>query len=149
MEAAARLYHNGKIKHLLLSGSGNNNGYDEPAEMQALAIKLGVPESAMTLDYSGFRTLDSIARAKEVYGLTHFTIITNQYHAYRALFLSRHYGLQAVAFSAEKVPLRALGGNLVREWLARVKAVLDIYVLHTPPTFLGPKIGIGPGKARD
>jgi SanA protein len=142
MEAAARLYHKGKVKHLLLSGSGDNNGYDEPAEMRALAIELGVPESAMTLDHAGLRTLDSIARAKEVYGLTHFTIITNQYHTYRALFLSRHYRLHAVAFSAEKIPLKALASNLVREWLARVKAVLDVYLFHTPPKFLGPKIEI-------
>src|SRR5262245_47803213 len=119
IEDAARLYHSGKIKHLLLSGRRNNRGYNEPGEMKSLALEFGVPESAMTLDYAGFRTLDSIIRAKEVYGLTRFTIITNNFHTYRALFLSKGNNIDAVAFYSEQFPATKLGPEIPREWLAR------------------------------
>jgi SanA protein len=142
MEDAARLYHSGKVKHLLLSGRRNNRGYNEPGEMKALALELGVPESAMTLDYSGFRTLDSIVRAKEVYGLTRFTIITNDFHTYRALFLSQCNKIDAVAFYSERFPVTTLGVEIPREWAARVKAVLDVYVLQKQPRVLGPRVEI-------
>jgi SanA protein len=142
MEDAARLYHSGKVKHLLLSGRRNSRGYNEPAEMKTLALELGVPESAMTLDYSGFRTLDSIIRAKEVYGLTRFTIVTNNFHTYRALFLSKGNNIDAVAFYSEQFPVTKLGPEIPREWLARVKAVIDVYILQTQPRVLGPRVEI-------
>jgi SanA protein len=142
MEDAARLYHDGKIKHLLLSGRRNNRGYNEPDEMKTLALELGVPESAMTLDYAGFRTLDSIIRAKEVFGLTRFTIITNDFHTYRALFLCNMNNIDAVAFYSERFPVTKLGAEIPREWLARVKAVIDVYILQKQPRVLGPKVEI-------
>jgi SanA protein len=142
MEDAARLYHSGKVKHLLLSGRRNTRGYNEPAEMKALALELGVPESAMTLDYAGFRTLDSIIRAKEVYGLTRFTIITNNFHTYRALFLSKGNNVDAVAFYSEQFSVAKLGPEIPREWAARVKAVIDVYILQTQPRVLGPRVEI-------
>jgi SanA protein len=142
MEDAARLYHSGKVKHLLLSGRRNNRGYNEPAEMKMLALELGVPESAMTLDYAGFRTLDSIIRAKEVYGLMRLTIITNNFHTYRALFLSKGNEIDAVAFYSEQFPVTKLGIEIPREWLARVIAVIDLYILRTQPRVLGPKVEI-------
>ncbi len=129
-EAAAKLYRAGKVKHLLLSGDSRADGYDEPIEMKAALSELGVPESAMTLDSSCTRTLDSIVRAKEVFGFNRLTIITDDFHTSRALFLSRYYGIDAVAFSSAEIPLKTSRGNRVREWLARVKAVLDVYVLH-------------------
>ncbi|MBO0720782.1 MAG: YdcF family protein [Blastocatellia bacterium] len=143
MEDAAQLYHSGKIKHLLLSGRRNTRGsYNEPAEMKSLGLELGVPESAMTLDYAGYRTLDSVVRAKEVYGLTRFTIITNDFHTYRALFLSKSNNIDAVAYYSEEFPLMQLGEEIPREWLARVKAVIDVYLLQKQPRVLGPRVEI-------
>ncbi len=142
VEDAAQLYHCGKVKHLIMSGRGNHMGLDEPGEMKDLAVELGVPESAITLDRYSFRTLDSIVRAKEVYGLTKFTIITNDFHTCRALFLSEYYGIDSVAYHSIKTPYSISRANLIREWLARVKAVLDVYILRTRPKLLGPRIEI-------
>jgi SanA protein len=135
MRAAARLYQSGKVRRLLLSGNSHADGddFDEPAEMRAALLYLGVPESAITLDHASTRTLDSIVRAKEVFGLNHLTIITDDFHTYRALFLSNYYGLDAVAFSSLDIPFEESKKARVREWVARVKAVLDVYVLHTQP----------------
>ncbi|MGE0130367.1 MAG: vancomycin high temperature exclusion protein [Blastocatellales bacterium] len=141
-EAAARLYHEGKVKHLLLSGDNHIASYDEPTDMKDALLELGVPRSAMTLDYAGFRTLDSIARAKSVFGLNRLTIITDDFHSQRALFLSRSYGVDAVAFRSEPVPLEYSATTRMREWLARVKAFLDVYALRTQPRFYGPRVEI-------
>ena len=142
VEAAAKLYHAGKVKHLLLSGDNHTASYDEPTDLQDALLKLGVPRSSMTLDYAGFRTLDSIVRAKTVFGLSRLTIITDDFHSQRALFISRSYGVDAVAFCSKSVPFKYSSSTRMREWLARVKAVLDVYALRTQPKFYGPKIEI-------
>lgn len=137
VEAAAALYHAGMVKHLLLSGDNHIAGYDEPTDMKESLVTLGVPESAITLDYAGFRTLDSVVRARKVFGQSQVTIVTDDFHAARAVFLARHEGLDAVAFCSAKVSARFLARSRVREVGARVKAALDVYVLHTRPHFLG------------
>ena len=142
IEAAAALYHAGKVKHLLLSGDNHVAGYDEPTDMAEALMELGVPPSAMTLDYAGFRTLDSVVRAKKVFGQSQITIVTDDFHVARAVFLARHEGLDAVAFCSAKVSTRFSARTRVREVGARVKAALDIYVLNTKPHFLGEPIQI-------
>lgn len=139
IEAAAALYHAGKIKHLLLSGDNRRKDYDEPTLMKAALLQKGVPETAMTLDYAGFRTLDSVVRAKEVFGLSAYTVISQRFHDQRALFIARHEGIDAIGFCARDVALRRGLKTQVREAFARVKAVLDLYVLRTEPKFAGPK----------
>ena len=103
MTAAALLYRSGRVRHLLLSGDNGTRGYDEPADMQAALLALGVPADAMTLDDAGFRTLDSVVRAGgEVFGQRRLTIITDRFHAYRAVFLTRQAGIDAVAFPVRR-----------------------------------------------
>lgn len=142
ISAAAALYHAGKVKHILVSGDNHIESYDEPTDMKNALMDKGVPEDAITLDYAGFRTLDSIVRAKEVFGLSRFTIVSDRFHDFRALFISNYYGLDAIAFAAEEVPIIYSFRASVREYLARYKAVLDLYVLKTEPKFLGAKIVI-------
>ena len=111
--------------------------------MQKALIKLGVPAEAITLDYAGLRTLDSIVRCKEIFGQTNITIITQPFHSYRALFISRYFHVDAVALVAnepnQEDALRVYG----REYLARTKAILDLYILGTSPRHLGDKEPIG------
>ena len=142
MAAAAALYRAGKVKHLLLSGDNGTRGYDEPADMRAALLALGVPADATTLDAAGFRTLDSVVRARQVFGQCRLTIITDRFHTYRALFLARHEGIDAVAFPSREVALRFSMKSRVREYLADVRACLDLYVLRTRPRFLGEPIPV-------
>jgi len=142
--AAAKLYKAGKVRHLLVSGDNRRKNYDEPALMKKALLAAGVPETALTLDCAGFRTLDSVVRAKEVFGLQQFTIISQRFHDQRALLIARHYGIDAIGFCAGDISLRYGLRTQIREAFARVKAVLDLYVIHTKPKFLGPKIIILP-----
>ena len=82
------LYHSGRVRGLLLSGDNGSRGYDEPADMKNSLMALGVPGGAITLDDAGFRTLDSVVRAKEVFGQRRLTIITDRFHCFRAVFLA-------------------------------------------------------------
>ncbi len=135
---AAELYRLGKVKHLIVSGANPDSSYNEPRAMYRELVKAGVPEKVITMDFAGFRTLDSMVRAQAIFGLTRFTVVTQRYHSYRAVFLGRKMNMNVVAFLA---PATSTGGmgvrNPPREVLARVKAVLDVFLLRTEPKFLG------------
>ncbi len=141
MQAAAELYHAGKVAHLILSGDNGTKKYNEPEAMQQALIQLGVPKDKLTLDYAGFRTLDSVIRCEKIFGQDRFTIISQKWHNHRALFIANSRGLDAVAYNAPKV-VNASRKATNREYLARVKAVLDIYILGKEPKFLGKKENI-------
>ena len=148
IETAAELYKKGKIDHLILSGDNRTIYYNEPMAMLKALLKKGVPASAITLDYAGLRTLDSIVRCKEIFGQSKFIIITQPFHSYRALFISRYHDINAIAMVAEEPDFEYSFKVRVREYLARTKAVLDLYVLKTTPRFLGEKEEVNVQKAQ-
>lgn len=139
MIAAAELYRNGKVKHLIVSGANPDQTYNEPRQMRRALIALGVPGESITMDFAGFRTLDSVVRAQTVWGLQRFTIITQRYHSYRALFIARKLGMRdAVGYTARIGESAAFGNrHPARETVARLKAVLDLFLLNTQPRFVG------------
>jgi SanA protein len=140
IQATAALYKAGKIKAVIVSGDNHRHGYDEPTDMKQALIEAGVPEAKITCDYAGFRTLDSVARAKKVFGQTQVLIVSQRFHNQRALYLAKCYGIDAIAFDAADVKLEWAMKTYFREILARVKAVLDMHVLHTRPRFYGPPV---------
>lgn len=139
IEMAATLYSLGKIDHFILSGDNSSRYYNEPVEMKKALIRRGVPASAITLDYAGLRTLDSVVRSKKIFGQNKITIITQPFHSYRALFISRYYDMDAVAMVADDPAFKQTFKVRLREYLARTKAVLDLYIFKTDPRFLGEK----------
>lgn len=139
IKAAANLYSSGHIQRFIVSGANPDASYNEPRKMYQALRKAGVPDSALTLDFAGFRTLDSVIRAKEVFGEDDLIIISQQFHGHRALFIADRHDVTAVAYAAGDVSLKIGWRVLVREALARVRAVLDIYLWRTGPKFLGPQ----------
>ena len=142
MDAAAQLYRSGKVRHFILSGDNHIETYDEPSDMKAALVERGVPESAITLDYAGFRTLDSVVRCKDVFDQQQVIIVSQEFHNLRAVFIARSKGIDAVGFNARGLSRSYSIKTWLREYLARVKAVLDLYILRTQPKFLGPEIPI-------
>lgn len=144
IDATASLYKSGKISYILVSGDNHKKGYDEPTWMKEALMKQGVPENAIILDYAGFRTLDSVVRSKEIFGQEKITIISQEFHNERAVYLAEHYGIDAVAFNAKDVELlrKKLKIAIFREALSRVKMFIDI-ATGKEPKFLGEKIEIG------
>jgi SanA protein len=130
VDAAAALWRAGKVTRLILSG---DKQHDEPMEMKRALLERGVPVWDLVLDNYGLRTLDSVVRARTVFHCGKLTIISERFHDSRALFLSRYYGIDAVAFAPRDLSFRWMVRPLTRECFARVKAVLDLYVLKTKP----------------
>lgn len=143
IQAAYQLFKAGKISYLLLSGDNHIKGYDEPSDMRNALLALGVPDSCIVLDYAGFRTLDSVVRCNEVFSEDSITVISQEFHNQRALFIASKNNIDAIGFNAQEVNKNYSFRTRIREYFARVKCVLDIYVLHTSPHFLGDKINIG------
>jgi SanA protein len=145
IEMAAKLYELGKIDHFILSGDNRTVYYNEPITMRKALIKRGVPASAITLDFAGLRTLDSVVRSKEIFGQDKITIITQPFHSYRALFISHYYKIDAVAMVAGEPDYDYSIKVRIREYFARAKAVLDLYIFKTTPRFMGEKEGLSVG----
>lgn len=142
IEAVVQLYEAQKIKHILISGDHSRQTYNEPQDMKEALRDRGIPARAITLDYAGFRTLDSVVRAKEVFQQSHFTLVSQEFHNERALFIAKHKGLQAVGYNAKLPATHRYSKVKWREYLARTKAILDVFVLGKQPKFLGAPIAI-------
>lgn len=139
METAASLHMDSKIKHILVSGDNRTRYYNEPRDMLQALGDLNIPEEDVSLDFAGLRTLDSVIRCKEVFGQNEVTIVTQEFHCYRSLFIARYFDMDAVAVSADDGG--PVGNTLaLREVLARTIAVLDLYVLQRKPKYLGEKV---------
>lgn len=140
IDAAVELYKKEKVDYLLASGDNSLVSYNEPKYIHRELVERGVPEERIYLDYAGFRTLDSVVRCREVFGQDSVTIISQNFHNRRAVFIAEHYQIDAVGYSAKGVPGSMGLKVMVRELFARVKAMLDVYVFRTQPKFLGDTI---------
>ncbi len=138
VEAAAELYHAGKVRGLLISGDNSRADYNEPRMMKDDLVALGVPGEHITLDHARFRTLDSMVRARRVFGVDRLVVVTQRFHCERAIYIARQHGIDAVGFAASDTA--GLPGLKVRarEVVARAKAWLDVNLLAKEPKFLGP-----------
>jgi SanA protein len=140
--AAAELYRAGKVDYLLVSGDNHVRAYDEATDMKYALIQSGVPPERIYCDFAGFRTLDSVVRAKEVFGQTEVTIISQEFHNQRAIFIASHRGLDAIGFNAPEVDVYNSFKTRCREKLARVATLVDVLALHRQPRFLGERVAI-------
>ncbi|MCP4438630.1 MAG: hypothetical protein GY810_06760 [Aureispira sp.] len=141
IKAAADLFFAGKVKHILVSGDNSTAIYNEPRDMRKALVKMGVPDSCITMDFAGLRTLDSVVRSKEIFQQKRITIVSQGFHNYRALFTAHYHNIDALAYNAE-YPSAASSKTILREYLARPKAILDLYLLKKQPKYLGEKIDI-------
>lgn len=139
INAAAELLKAGKIKYLVISGDNSRKGYDEPNDMRSDLIAAGVDSAVIFLDYAGFRTFDSIVRLREIFGQTKVTIISQQFHNQRAIYIASREGIDAIGFNARDVGNKFGWRTRLREKLARVKVFVDMVTGKTPK-FLGEKV---------
>lgn len=126
IDAAFELYKSGKISNILISGDNGTDDYNEPLEMKNDLIALGVPEDHIFLDYAGFRTLDSVVRCKNIFGQESITVISQQFHNERAIYLANANQIEAVGYNAKDVEVSYGFKTQVREKLARCKMMLDL-----------------------
>ena len=125
IDAAVALYEAGIVDRFLISGAKRGSDYDEPQAMREALVARGVPDSILALDGQGYHTIESIVRAKEVYEMDSVTIISQEFHNRRSLYMAQHNGLDAIAYNAANTTiLRWRIIMFLRERGSRVKAVL-------------------------
>jgi SanA protein len=140
IRAAAELFRTGKVKAIVVSGDNSTKYYNETSKMKKDLIRAGVPGKYITLDPLGVRTLDSVVRAEAIFDLKDYIIVSQKFHLERALFLAKAKGQKVIGFIAKDIPGTTAAYRMkAREYLARVKAFLDVYILHTTPKFDGKK----------
>ncbi|MBN6076173.1 YdcF family protein [Aggregatibacter actinomycetemcomitans] len=132
--AAQRLFEARKVDYLLLSGDNRTLQYNEPRTMLQDLKKMGVPQEFIYLDFAGFRTLDSVIRADQVFNAHSLTIISQKFHCERALFIAKFHNIDAICFAADYPQVYSF--VRVREFFARLQAVWDLLV-EREPHFLG------------
>lgn len=142
IEAVNRLWKAGKIGKIIVSGDNSNTDYDEPTQMRDDLIALGIPAEKIFRDYAGFRTLDSIARAKQIFGQEKLLVVSQQFHNERALWLTEHYGISADAFNAQDVGARFGRKTNIREKFARVLCFAETSFGFGHPKFGGPPVDL-------
>lgn len=141
IDATVELYNSGKIAFVLVSGDNGNKHYDEPTDFKNELINRGIPSEKIFLDYAGFRTLDSVVRAKKIFGLKELTFISQKFHNERAIYLAEKNGVSAVGYNAKDLTGKYGIKTKVREYFARTKAFIDV-LFGVTPKFLGKQIEI-------
>lgn len=142
INAAAELYHSGKVQFLIVSGDNRTPYYNEPLQMQRALLNLNVPEEAIYLDHAGFRTLDSVVRSRKIFGQDSITIISQRFHNQRAVFIAKQNGMQVYALNAADVNHLRNDRIRIREWFAKANVFWDI-LLGKGPEQLGDRIPVG------
>jgi len=142
IQAVVELYNANKIAYVLVSGDNAHQNYNEPKMFKDDLIKEGIPKDKIILDYAGFRTLDSVVRAKEIFEQNEFILISQRFHIERAIYIAKHFNIDAIGYEAKSVSKNYGFRTKLREKLARVKVMLD-FIFNTQPKFLGDKVKIG------
>lgn len=133
LETAKRLYDNGKVRVILVSGDNGEDHYNEPDGMRNYLIRRGVPANKVVADYAGFDTYDSCVRAKKIFGVERMTVVTQGYHLPRAVTTCRLVGIDAEGvgdYTTNFGPVWRYGQ--VRELGANLKMVADVVTRRTP-----------------
>lgn len=138
VDAAITLYKAGVVQKLLMSGDNRTENYNEVTAMRNYAIRHGVPSNDVVRDFAGFRTYDSIYRAKELWKLNEMIIVSQRFHLPRAIYIARHLGIDAVGVEGVHKEYRSLKHAERREIGARILAWFDV-MIGRDPYFLGPK----------
>lgn len=132
VSATLALYKAGKIDRVLVSGDNATRYYNEPETFKKDLVSGGIPEDSILLDPSGLRTLDSMVRAKEVFGLDSVTVISQKFQNERAIYLASRKGMYAIGFNAQDLSGSEGFKVQAREYFARVKVFVDL-LLNTQP----------------
>ena len=125
LKAAYDLWSHGKARYLIVSGNRDGRDYDEPTAMRAGLAALGVPPEFVYRDPDGFRTWESVIRARDIYDLRRVIIVSERDHLARALFIARHLGLEAWGYPAEGTTYNGLKGRIVGD-LSILRAYYDL-----------------------
>ncbi|MDR2508990.1 MAG: YdcF family protein [Candidatus Ancillula sp.] len=134
LNVGARLYKEGKVRVVLVSGDNAEHSHNEPQAMADYLAGLGIPREAIVRDFAGFDTYNSCVRAKEVFGVAKAILVTQDYHLRRATFLCGSQGINVQGVAAITSPTDPISWAWynVREIAASDKSVFEVVTRAKP-----------------
>lgn len=141
IKAATELYKSGKIEFIVVSGDNSRKEYNEPLDMMVALVMNGIPSDKIYLDYAGFRTFDSVVRMNKIFGQSKFTIISQDFHNRRAIYIARSTNMEAIGYNADPVTAYTGFKTNMRELVAKLWVFIDL-AIDKQPKFLGERIEI-------
>lgn len=141
LQRGIELYRLGAAPKIIMSGDHGRKNYNEVGTMKQYAVEAGVPSSDVFMDHAGFSTYETVYRAKEIFGAKRVIIVTQKYHLYRALYIAKSLGLDAVGVDSDLETYRGQLKRDVREVLARCKDFATS-IIKPKPTYLGEAVPV-------
>ena len=141
VQTAVQLYQLGKVNKLLMSGDNRVVDYNEPEAMRQYALRLGIPDEDIVLDYAGRRTYDTCYRASAIFQVNTAVLVTQDFHLPRAIFLCNWFGVESVGVESNNNYYRKISRFIwnTRELFATSQAVWDVYALKPVPVLGEPE----------
>jgi SanA protein len=137
LRCALALYQNKKVEKILLSGDNSSSDYNEIRPMLNFMLTNKVKKEDIFVDYAGFRTLDTLMRAKYIFQVQDAIIVTQKFHQPRAVYIAAKMGIRVASYEADQRVYKDKFKNRFREYLARNLAWYDLNLFNTHPKFLG------------
>lgn len=141
LQRGIELYRLGAAPKIIMSGDHGRKNYNEVGTMKQYAVEAGVPSSDVFMDHAGFSTYETVYRAKEIFGAKRVIIVTQKYHLYRALYIAKSLGLDAVGVDSDLETYRGQLKRDIREVLARCKDFATS-IIKPKPTYLGEAVPV-------
>lgn len=141
---AVELYQAHKVSKILVTGDNGALSHDEVTPVRKYLLEAGIPAGDIFLDHAGFDTYSSMYRARDVFRASSATIVTQDFHLPRSVYIARHLGVEAYGIAAEGDGSEK---DYVREIPASGKAVLDL-IAHRVPKYLGEQIPLSGDGSR-
>ncbi len=132
---AAKLYFDGKVEKILMSGDNRFVYYNEPGAMREYALSLGVPDEVIVLDYAGRRTYDTCYRAIQIFEVPEAILVTQQFHLPRAIMTCNALGLKSFGVAADQREYNQYSHRFwrIREIPATLVAYWDVFITRPLP----------------
>lgn len=137
MEAAELIFTHHKASHFIVSGAGKHPAtLNEAEDMKASLMARGLPAMMIITDEEGYRTWDSLWRCLHHFNCKEVTVISQRFHVERAVFIGRRQGMHIIGFVSKNVQGKMVIKMFLRECLARVKCMMDCYLVYPEPLFI-------------
>lgn len=141
LDKAVELYKQGTAEKIIVSGDHGREEYDEVNAMKSYLIENEIPSENIFMDHAGFSTYESLYRAEYIFKVEKLTVVTQEYHLYRAVYIGNKLGIETYGVPAEKTLYYGQISREIREILARDKDFVKC-IFKSKPTYLGESIPV-------
>lgn len=125
LDKAFAVWQTNKELPIIVTGDHRSGEYDEVDVMWEYLIVKNVPEEKILRDYEGFSTRESMDNVAAL-SYSKVTVITQEYHLYRTIYIGEKLGLTMEGIAAEDSTDKI--GNIYRALREIVATAKDVFL---------------------